>query len=422
MIQRLARYVSIKSLSREEGALADLVAGDLCAAGLRVQRDGANVWAEIGDAPRPRLLFNSHLDTVPPGAGWTADPWTPRRVNGRLIALGANDAKGCVVAMLEAALATQGDLDGGGALNGTLVLALTAEEEISGQGLETILERLAPLDGALVGEPTALVPMTAQRGLLTLRGVAHGRSAHPANTPPETAENAVQLAAREVRRLADFDWGPEHPLLGRPHGNVTRIAGGVANNVIPDSCEFVIDVRTTPAEPHAALTERLRAFLDCELLAHSDRLGPIETPADTGIVQAVLRAAPGARPQGSPAMSDMVFLRGIPAVKIGPGDSPRSHTADEYLLESELHAGAALYQRIAREFFSAASASERNRAASASERNGTASASERQPASDGSASGPAPQTPAPQSRQLQRRQRPSDTSTCERPAPPEVPQ
>ncbi|MEW6249284.1 MAG: M20/M25/M40 family metallo-hydrolase [Planctomycetota bacterium] len=370
---RLCRYVAIPSVSRQEGALADLVANELAEAGLEVRRAGNNVWCELGDAPRPRFLLNSHLDTVQPGQGWTGDPWRPRVLAevrdaapldekssaARVVGLGANDAKGCVVALVEATLAAKRRIAAGERLGGTLVLALTVEEEISGAGLDTILPGLRPLDAAIVGEPTGLTPMIAQRGLLMLRLVARGRTSHPANTSPQTADNAIMAATRAIARLADFDWGLPHPVLGRCHAHVTRISGGSATNVIPDLCEFWLDIRTTPAEPHAQLVERLRAFLAdshgndaLELNVHSDRLVSVETPDSTPIVQAVIRALGGdVRPAGSPAMSDMVFLAGTPAVKIGPGDSARSHTPDEFITLDELTAGAAAYERIIREYF-----------------------------------------------------------------------
>ena len=350
MIERLGRLVATHSISREEAAIADLVRDEFAATGLQVEREGNNLWCALGDAPRPRLLLNSHLDTVPPGAGWTGDPWHLRRVDDRLVGLGANDAKGCVVAMIQAVLELKRTLASGTPLGGTIVLALTAEEEINGAGLGSILPALGPLDAAVVGEPTGLVPMIAQRGLLILRGTARGRTAHPANTPPQSAQNAILAATAELARLADFDWGPEHPLLGRCHGNVTMIHGGVARNVIPDACDFFLDVRTTPAETHAALFERLRAFLKCDLAIHSERLTPVETAGDAPIARAASRAS-DKPPAGSPAMSDMVFLSGIPSVKIGPGVSSRSHTPDEYVLPEELHAGAAVYERIARAYF-----------------------------------------------------------------------
>ena len=350
MIERLARYVAMRSLSREEAALADAVAVDLSAAGLVVQRRGNNLWCEFGDAPRPRLLLNSHLDTVPAGDGWTQDPWTPQWVDGALSGLGANDAKGCVTAMIEAALKLKGFVDSGGALGGTVVLALTAEEEISGQGLGTILDALGPIDAALVGEPTGLTPMAAQRGLLIVMGRAAGRTGHPANTPPDSADNAIAVAAEDIRRLREFDWGPVHPLLGRTHAHVTQIHGGIARNVIPDACEFTLDIRTTPVESHRDLFARLQAALRSTLRVHSERLVPVDTSIGQPIVAACV-AATGRPAAGSPAMSDMVFLAGTPAVKIGPGETKRSHTPNEYLLESELLAGAAAYERIAREYF-----------------------------------------------------------------------
>lgn len=354
MIERLKRYVAIPSVSRQEEALADVVAGDLMTAGLHVHRQGSNVWCELGDAPRPRLLLNSHLDTVPPGQAWSADPWIPAERNGCVVGLGANDAKGCVVAMLEALLALKRVLAGGRPLGGTIVLALTAEEEISGQGLGSILDRLAPLDAALVGEPTGMTPMIAQRGLLILKGLSRGRSGHPANTPMNGDSNAILTAAGDLARLADFDWGPPHPLLGRCHAHVTRIQGGIADNVVPDACEFLLDVRTTPMESHRSLFDRMRSVMRSELSIRSERLAPIETQPDEAIVRAVLRALPGAQPAGSPAMSDMVFLGGVPAVKIGPGDTRRSHTPDEYVTQREVQEAAAGYERIAREYFDAA--------------------------------------------------------------------
>lgn len=356
MIERLARYVSIQSVSGQETALADAACADLAAAGIAVERSENNIWCTIGDAPRPRLMFNSHLDTVPPGNGWPHDPWTPQIADGRISGLGANDAKGCVVAYIEAALRLHAALRRGEKLGGTIVLALTAEEETSGRGLSTILEKLAPLDAALVGEPTDLTPMIAQRGLLILRCTARGRTAHPANTPPAGAENAITRAAEDLQRLATFDWGPAHPLLGRCHAHPTVIQGGLARNVIPDSCEFTLDIRSTPLETHEALTARLRAALQSDIHVHSQRLVPIQTNPDALIVRAVRRALPERPPAGSPAMSDMVYLTGIPAVKIGPGHSPRSHTPGEFLRLEELTAGAQAYERIAREYFGLAAA------------------------------------------------------------------
>ena len=189
---------------------------------------------------------------------------------------------------------------------------------------------------------------------MILRGVARGRTSHPANTP-NGSTNAIHLAARAIAALERFDWGPTHPKLGRCHAHVTMINGGIARNVVPDTCEFWIDIRTTPLESHAHLFTRLSAALHCELHVHSDRLNPFETADHEPIVQAALKTLPGTRTTGSPAMSDMVFLTGIPAVKIGPGQSPRSHTPDEYIEIAKLEAGAAAYKRIVMGYFAARS-------------------------------------------------------------------
>lgn len=351
LVDRLCRLVATRSLSKHEGPIADLVAAELTAAGVDVARCGHSIYCQLGDAPRPRMLLNSHLDTVPPASGWSADPWTPRVEGGRVTGLGANDAKGCVAAMIETLLGVKRDLDRGRGLGGTLVLALTAEEETTGRGLIDTLPLIQPIDAAIVGEPTGLTPMIAQRGLLILRCLARGRTSHPANTPPDTAENAIQNALADIVRLHDFDWGEPHPLLGRCHAHVTWISGGLARNVIPDVCEFWLDVRTTPLESHAALTARLRELLRSEVHVHSDRLVPVQTAESEPVVQAVLRALPGTRPAGSATMSDMVTLRGVPCVKIGPGESARSHTPDEYVRAEELEAGAAAYGRMVREYF-----------------------------------------------------------------------
>ena len=350
MIELLAELVRIESVSGNEARIAAFVQQQLESCGLRVQGDGRNVWTELGAGRGPRLLLNSHLDTVPPAADWPHDPWQPRIEGERISGLGANDAKGCVCAMLEAVRRLKQRLDGGAWPGGSVVLALTCEEETTGAGLSETLPKLGPIDAAIVGEPTSLVPMIAQRGLLIVRVEHRGAAAHPANVTPREAVNAIERAADDLVRLRAFDWGPEHPLLGRPHGHVTKIEGGRALNAIPDACRFWIDIRTTPAEGHEALIERLRGHLRGQVCVHSQRLEPVETPADAAIVQAVLRALPGRRPAGSATMSDMVFLRGIPAVKIGPGDSARSHTAGEYVTRPELEAGASAYERIVLEY------------------------------------------------------------------------
>ncbi|TWT44580.1 Acetylornithine deacetylase [Phycisphaerae bacterium RAS1] len=358
LIERLLRLTSIKCLSGQEAAVADAIQSELAAAGIAVRRLGDNVVCEIGDAPRPRLLVNSHLDTVPPAAGWTSDPWTPRWENRRITALGANDAKASVCAMIEAVLALRESQSRGIACEGTVILALTTEEETTGRGLRETLPALLPIDAALVGEPTDLIPMIAQRGLLILRCTARGRTSHPANTPANTGDNAIINALQAVAQLRSFDWGPPHAMLGACHAHVTKIAGGVATNVIPDACEFWVDVRTTPEQPHQEIVEQLRSHLACEVQVHSDRMAPVHTEPGAAIVRAIRLVFPEREPRGSATMSDMVTLQGIPSVKIGPGLSARSHTPDEYITIDELMAGAVAYERICRAYFQECAAEE----------------------------------------------------------------
>ena len=338
----LHQLVATPSVSREEGALADLVQGLLQAWGAEVRRSGNNLWAEVGQGA-PRLLLNSHLDTVPPCAGWSGDPFTPRWEGDRLVGLGANDAKGCVTGMLLAfrtLLAVP-------PAEGTVVLALTAEEEIGGQGIATILDQLGPLDAALVGEPTGLQVCAAQRGMLLLRACAHGEGAHVAHA--HLGENAVHKAAKDILHLASLHFEP-HPLLGETKAQVTQVEGGRFRNQVPDGCSFFVDLRTTPNLDHAELAARLAGELASEVTIHSARYLPKATDPNHPIVKAALQAAGKASPVGSATTSDWAFLGDLPAVKVGPGDTHRSHRPDEWISKAELEAGVAFYASAVRTF------------------------------------------------------------------------
>ncbi|MBI4913295.1 MAG: M20/M25/M40 family metallo-hydrolase [Acidobacteria bacterium] len=334
----LKRLVEAPSLSGQEGPAADLLQGILEGEGISVTRAGHNLVFEIGSGA-PRLLLLSHLDTVPPGAGWSGDPWKPEWMEGRLTGLGANDAKGCVAAMTGAALGLRS-----AELPGTLVFAFAAEEETGSGGIEAILPRLGALDAAIVGEPTGLQVCAAQRGMLILRCLARGESAHVAHA--RLGENAIHKAARDIARLELFRF-EGHPLLGAPRAQVTQIGGGIARNLVPDACEFFIDLRTTPNLEHDELLRFFAGQLESEVSIHSDRYLPRATDPAEPVVQAALAAAGVANPVGSATTSDWACLGELPAVKVGPGDTHRSHRPDEYLLATELHRGAAFYAAAA---------------------------------------------------------------------------
>ncbi|QSQ24518.1 M20/M25/M40 family metallo-hydrolase [Pyxidicoccus parkwayensis] len=341
----LQALVAIPSVSGDEGRIADTVSGWAEGWGARVQRKGHNVWFSVGSGPR-RLLVNSHVDTVKPNAGWTYAPHAPEWREDRLYGLGSNDAKGCVAGML---LTARTLLKEGAPTGGEVVFAFTAEEETGGQGLGTMLSELGPLDAAIVGEPTSLKPCTAQRGMLLLRCTAHGKSGHVAHANSTQALNAIHLAAGDISVLSELRF-PSHPLLGEARAQVTQISGGLARNQVPDKCEFFVDLRTTPAMDHAAVAKQLAGALKSEVQVHSARYLPKATASHQPIVRAAM-AASGEQPVGSSTTSDWAFLGDLPAVKVGPGDTLRSHQADEYLTRAELEAGVAFYTRLVRGYF-----------------------------------------------------------------------
>ena len=336
------KLVATPSVSGEEGAIADFLQDLLASKGAEVHRQGHNLWFELTAACEgPRLLLNTHLDTVPPCAGWTTDPFKPEWRNGRLHGLGANDAKGCLAAMATTALA----LLEAGLPAGSVVFAFTAEEETGGEGIATILPQLGVFDGAVVGEPTGLQVCAAQRGLLMLKCTAKGEAAHAAHAQTLGAVNAVHRAARDILKLDGLRFEP-HALLGETRAQATVIAGGRARNQVPDACEFFVDLRTTPNLDHDALAASIAAQLESDTAIHSRRYLPKATDPAHPLVQAALRAAGRKGPVGSATASDWAFLGDIPAVKIGPGDTHRSHRADEFLTLAELNAGVAFYQAL----------------------------------------------------------------------------
>jgi acetylornithine deacetylase len=341
-VELLVELVRCPSPSGEEQAVAALLALRLRAAGLAPATDGRNVWASRGDASRgPTLLLLSHLDTVPVGEGWTRPALEAHREGGRIYGRGANDAKGCLAAMC-AAVAGLDD----GTLPGRVLVAGVAEEETGkAGGFQDLQPTLPPFDAAVVGEPTGLVPVCAQKGLLALEVTARGRQAHAAR--PEEGRNAVVRAARAILAIDGLVFERVHPQLGAPTAQVTIVKGGERRNVIPGSCTLSIDVRTTPAYTSAELVRKLQGAVgpDVEVKVLSDRTPARGTPVDDPIMRAAAEAT-GRAPTGSPTVSDWAHLRPVPGVKLGPGESPRSHTPDEWVHEDELRRGVEVYSRL----------------------------------------------------------------------------
>jgi acetylornithine deacetylase len=343
----LTEVVRIPSESKNEDAVVARLESAFLELGLKPSVTGRNLTATLDGGSGPLLLLNSHTDTVPVGQGWTRDPLKAEVVDGRLYGRGSNDAKGCLVAMILGAKKAFAS----NAPKGKVLIAATCEEEVLGKGLETLLPALPKPDAAVVGEPTGLNSATAQKGLLLLEVIAKGKSAHAAHGG---GVNAVEAAARDVLALSKLVVNGEHPYLGKTSLNVTQIAGGDRHNVIPDSCKLTIDIRTVPSVPPEDIIKLVQSAVEGEVRVRSNRLGSVETDPNHPIVKAALAANPSGRAYGSPTLSDWVFLKGIPTVKAGPGDSKRSHTPDEYLEVAELEAGVLFYEKLVREYFAKA--------------------------------------------------------------------
>ena len=343
----LCDLVRIPSISGSEEKIVSYVINHADDRGFRVERAGRNVLIRLGIYNGRRLLLNSHLDTVLAQDTWKTDPFEPVVSDGRITGLGANDAKGCVTAMLCAAEAVNAQR-----LNGELVLALTVEEETAktGAGLEWLINRLGTIDAAVIGEPTGLDICRAQKGLLILEVQTSGTARHAAHAHNIRGKNAVIEAARSILAIEDRIPGYDHELLGSVTCQVTTIQGGKSKNVIPDSCRFTLDIRTV----HGAETEDIVSFVTERTGAGvsilSDRMKPMDTDENSGIVQAAVKSRPGADIIGSATMSDAVWTRHVPTIKVGPGQTERSHTANEYISVNELNEGVDFYTKLIREF------------------------------------------------------------------------
>jgi acetylornithine deacetylase len=347
-LELLKRFIAFPSLSHEEGEIASYVEALATEAGLNVRREDDNVWFWIGEGEKT-LLLNSHLDVVPPSEGHPFNPFTPTEHQGRLYGRGSVDAKASGAAMTATLL--QLAADGFSPTNGRVVVALTACEETGGgyNGMEAIRSLLPPIDAALVGEPTELQPCVAQKGLLILKATANGKSAHAARK--HLGDNAIERAARDIGRVASIQFEREDPFLGSPTAVVTVIDGGTVHNVVPDSCSFTIDIRSTPAYSHGELVDLFRETLESDVHVHSERIVPVKTDVNHPIVRACLRNREDAEPFGSPTASDWIFLQDIPTVKIGPGDSRLSHTAQESIPVDEVGRAAKVYRDIITAYF-----------------------------------------------------------------------
>lgn len=334
----LHALIGIPSISCEEEAAADFLQNYIEGTGVLTGRSGNNIWCISPgfDMAKPTILLNSHIDTVKPVEGWRKQPFTPKNENGKVYGLGSNDAGGSLVALLQAyryLSATEQSYN--------LIFLASCEEEISGKnGIESVLPQLPPIALGVVGEPTEMNPAVAEKGLMVLDITAHGKAGHAAR---DEGENAIYKILPDIEWFRSFCFPKESPLLGPVKMSVTQINAGTQHNVIPDVCNAVIDIRTNECYTNKEVFEEVCAHISSEAKARSFRLNSSSIPASHPFVKRATEL--GKNPFGSPTLSDQALMA-FPSVKIGPGKSSRSHTADEYIMVAEIEEAIALYIRI----------------------------------------------------------------------------
>jgi acetylornithine deacetylase len=328
----LKSLIETPSFSREEEKTAMLIADFFEKKNIPFQQKKNNLWAynRHFDKSKPTILLNSHHDTVKPNKSWTLDPFKAIIEDDKLFGLGSNDAGGCLVSLI----ATFCYFYAKENLAYNIVIATTAEEEISGkEGLEIVVPELPEIAFAIVGEPTEMQLAVAEKGLLVLDCTARGKSGHAAR---EEGDNAIYKALKDISWINQYKFPKVSPTLGPIKMSVTIINAGTQHNVVPDACNFTIDVRVTDQYTLEEVIDVIQANIESEVSARSIRLRPSSIPMDHPIVLAGLKL--GRTAYGSPTTSDQALLD-CPSLKMGPGHSARSHSADEFVFLQEIKAG-----------------------------------------------------------------------------------
>ncbi len=333
-IELLMEMLSIPAVSREEQQRADFLESILKAKGIQLSRFHHNLLLGDPGAKGPRVLMNSHLDTVPPVEAWETDPYNPVLKGDRITGLGSNDAGASVVTMLAAYERMRKTLSS----RMNLLMLISAEEEVSGEkGISSVLPHLGPLEGVIVGEPTGMSPAVAERGLMVLDAEVKGRAGHAARSE---GLNAIYEAMEDLGAIRDLKFARESAWLPGAGAKVTMISAGNRHNVIPDVCRYVVDVRSNDCYSNEEMLAMVRSVCKAELSPRSTRLHPSGLAPEHFFMQAAHVC--NMEPFGSSTLSDMALIP-FPAVKMGPGESARSHTAGEYILISEMEEGIDTY-------------------------------------------------------------------------------
>ena len=337
-IELLKRLIATPSVSRDEAAAADIIEAEFSQMGFASKRVGNNVWIEAWehDESKPTILLDAHIDTVKPNAQWLRDPFTPTIEGDKLYGLGSNDTGGSLVAMIAAfsqLAKTEQPYN--------LIMLASAEEEVTGVGgVRAVLPELGKIDFAIVGEPTGMHPAVAEKGLMVLDCTAYGVAGHAAR---EEGVNAIYKAMCDMEWFRTFRFERISPLLGPVKMSVTGVQAGTQHNVVPAECKFMVDVRVNECYQNEELLAEIRSNVECDVQPRSTHLNSSAISLDHPAVERLV--AMGRVPFGSPTMSNQAVMP-FTTLKLGPGDSARSHTADEYILLSEIDQAVDMYVAV----------------------------------------------------------------------------
>lgn len=334
----LIELIETPSFSKEEENTALIIEKYLAEKHIRFNRKGNNIWAKnlYFDEKLPTILLNSHHDTVKPNSAYTLDPFKAVQKDGKIFGLGSNDAGASLVSLWAVFTHFYAQK-----LKYNLIYAATAEEEISGaNGVKSILEDLGNIDFAIVGEPTKMDLAVAEKGLVVLNCVAKGTASHAAHI---NNDNSIYKAVRDIQKVQNFEFDKDSDILGKVKATVTIITAGSQHNVVPDQCQFTVDVRTNEHYTNSEIVEIFRKELESEIQPRSLVLNSSRIDLDHPFVLAAQKE--NCRLYGSPTVSDQALMP-FDSVKIGPGDSTRSHTADEFIYKNELGEGIEKYIKI----------------------------------------------------------------------------
>ena len=337
-VQLLKKLIATPSVSRNEKDAADIMEQTIRSYGFEPQREANNLWIidPHYDESRPTLLLNAHIDTVKPVASWSRDPFSPDVEDGVLYGLGSNDCGGGLCSLLQIfRMLTEMPQ------SYNLIYLASAEEEVSGKdGITRALPLLPHIDLAIVGEPTGMNPAVAEKGLMVLDVIAHGKSGHAARNE---GVNAIYEALDDMRWIRDYKFEKVSEFLGPTKMTLTVVNAGTQHNVIPDKCTMLVDIRTNEFYDNEEVYELIRQHLKSEVKAHSFRLKSSRIDPEHPLIRKCV--AMGMKPFGSPTLSDQALMH-FPSFKLGPGESSRSHSANEFIRISEIRDAIAKYETL----------------------------------------------------------------------------